>query len=114
MKKSRTTIQGNGITERFDVTILKMLGTLSPMDKADWKEHVETLTHAYNVTKHDSTGFSPYVLMFGRHPRLPVDLVFSTGRSELELVENTSDYILKLQELLREAYKIAAMTSIRA
>ena len=77
--KSQTTAShpmGNGITERFNRTLLNMLGTLYPTQKADWNTHVAPLVHAYNSTKHDTTGFSPYFLMFGRHPQLPIDLIF--------------------------------------
>ena len=66
IKKSRTTPyhpMGNGIAERFNSTLLNMLGTLDPKKKADWKSHVGCLVHAYNCTKHDTTGFSPYYLL---------------------------------------------------
>ena len=42
-----------------------MLGILNEHQKADWKSNLSTLTHAYNVTEHESTGFSPFYLMFG-------------------------------------------------
>ena len=51
-----------------------MLGTLTPKQKKDWKNHVLALVHAYNCTKNAATGFSPYYLLFGRKPRLPVDV----------------------------------------
>ncbi len=76
IKKLRTTPyhpMGNGMVERFNKTLLNMLGTLADDNKSDWKSHVSTLTHAYNAAVHDSTCFSPYYLMFGRHPRLAVD-----------------------------------------
>ena len=53
-----------------------MLGTLSDEEKSDWKSHLGCMTHAYNCTKHASTTYSPYYLMFGRHPRLPIDVAF--------------------------------------
>ena len=53
-----------------------MLGTLSEEEKSDWKSHLGCMTHAYNCTKHASTTYSTYYLMFGRHPRLPIDVEF--------------------------------------
>ena len=63
----------NGQCERFNSTLCNMLGTLSEQDKLDWKAHLSSMTHAYNCTQHPSTTYSPYFLMFGRQPRLPVD-----------------------------------------
>lgn len=53
-----------------------MLGTLENKQKSKWQEFVKPLVHAYNCTRIEVTGFTPYELMFGRVPRLPVDLAF--------------------------------------
>ncbi len=78
IKKVRTSPhhpRGNPV-ERFNRTLLGMLGTLKEKEKSHWRDFVKLLTHAYNCTKNDVTGFSPYELMFGRRPRLPVDIAF--------------------------------------
>ena len=46
----------------------------------DWKSHVPALVHVYNCTRNAATGFSPYYLLFGREPRLPVDVEFGLQR----------------------------------
>ena len=76
MSKSRTTpyhAMGNGACERFNQSLLKLLGTLANDQKSKWKSHLSSLVHYYNCTPHDSTGFAPYELMFGRKPSLPLD-----------------------------------------
>ena len=53
--KSRTTPYNpasNGITERFNRTLLSMLGTLDPEHKQDWKSQVSHIT-AVNTTQLD-------------------------------------------------------------
>lgn len=112
IRKSRTTPyhpQGDPQPERFNRTLLSMLGTLSTEKKRQWSQHVPYLVHAYNSTKCDATGFSPYFLMFGREARLPVDLCFGTTIDKAE--ESHSRYVSKLKEDLRQAYKLASETA---
>ena len=68
----------NGLTEWMNKTVLAMLRTLLEKYRTSWKDHVNRVIHAYNHTKHSSTGFSLYYLMFGRKPRLPIDIILQT------------------------------------
>lgn len=109
IKKTRTTPyhpRGNP-TERFNRTLLSMLGTLDPKQKSHWKEHVMPLVHAYNCTRNDVTGFTPYELMFGRKPRLAVDLAFGLPLNKDQEVTH-SQYVESLKKRLEESYKLAS------
>ena len=111
VEKTRTTPyhpMGNGMVERFNQTLLNMLGTLEDHKKQDWKSYVAPLVHSYNATRHDSTGYSPYFLMFGRHPRLAVDAYLGLKSSEEASVKSKDHYATKLRKRLQFAYKVAS------
>lgn len=99
---------GNGMCERFNRTLLNMLGTLEQHQKANWKDYVLPIVHAYNCTRHESTGVSPYFLMFGRNPRLPIDLAFGLHKDQRL---PATQYVKDLRERLARAYELAADAS---
>jgi hypothetical protein len=82
---------------------------LEPEQKKNWKAYVGPLVHAYNCPQHDYTDFSPYYMMFGRNPRLPVDIVFGL-RKEVK----GSNYIKDLRDRLDHAYHLATEASKRS
>ena len=88
---------GNGMTERFNQTLLNMSGTLEYRQKEDWKSYVAPFVHSYNATRHDSTGFSPYFLMFWRHPRLAVDAFLGLNLSQDPAIYSKGHYATKLK-----------------
>ena len=77
VEKLRTTPyhpETNGQCERFNQTLIAMLGTLEEEAKARWPQLVRSLVRCYNATRNRMTGFSPHALMFGYNPRLPIDV----------------------------------------
>lgn len=106
VRKSRTTPyhpQGNGQCERFNRTLHDLLRTLPPDQKKYWPRHLPQVTYAYNTTIHQSTGMTPYFIMFGREPRLPVDFLLGADPEEAEEGQE-EDWVQEHRGLLEEAY----------
>ena len=98
--------QTNGQCERFNSTLINMLGTLPKEKKSEWKNHIGTLVHIYNCTWNSATGFSPYYLMYGRQPHLLVDVIF--GLAPCTITEpNTSKFVQKIRDHTRWAQRKA-------
>ena len=105
--------QSNGQCEHFNSTLLNMLGTLTPEQKKDWKNHVSAMVHAYNCTRNAATGFSPYYLLFGREPRLPVDVEFDLQRGSQRGPLGESGYVSQLRRQLKFAHNKAKLVASR-
>ena len=97
--------QGNGQVERFNRTLLDMLRTLPEKEKSRWKDHVNKVVHAYNCTHNDTTGFSPFFLLFGRQSRLPIDLIFKIKTPSTK--QEYSQFVKQWKDAMKEAYQRA-------
>ena len=80
--------------------------TLPTHAKKNWQELVATFTHAYNCTISPVTGFSPYFLMFGRTPQLPLDIELGVSMVEQKQTSH-QNYVQKLHSKLQWAYQKA-------
>ena len=98
--------QSNGSCKQFNSTLINMLGTLPKEKKANWKDQLATLVHVYNCTRSTATGFCPYYLMYGRQPKLPIDILFGVNYPDLSST-TLSKYVDKLHRRLKWAYEVA-------
>ena len=84
---------------------------MDPDKRAKWPSHLRPILIAYNATRSLITGYSPYFLMFGHQPRLPVNLLFPTVRQD-ENSRTTDEYITSLYDKLKSALASARDTAI--
>ena len=98
--------QTNGQVELMNQTIIRMIGKLEEDKKACWSEHLPELLMAYNATHSAVTGYSPYYLLFGRRPRIPVDYLFPTLRDSPHQTKMEVS-IVAMQKRLKEAFAVA-------
>ena len=68
--------QGDGITERFNGTIQTMLASCVNKNQTNWDMLLPALAFAYNTSTHSTTKFTPFELVYGRKPKVPLDLIF--------------------------------------
>ena len=101
--------QSNGQVERVHQMLMRMIGKLDTSKKKHWPEHIASICHAYNAMWSQVMGYSPYFLMFGRRPRILIDLLFPTARQAE--VKGLDNYVTTLYEHLKEAVSKAKLTA---
>jgi len=94
--------------ERVNQTLLSMLRTLPEHKKSSWEDSLNKVNHTYNCTRHKATGFSSYLLLFGRPPRRPIDLIFGIKPASCS---NYPAYVKEWQTVMKEAEELAAKRS---
>ena len=112
IKRIRTSVyhpQTDGLVERFNQTLKRMLKKLITTDGRDWDQLIPYVLFAIREVPQSSTGFSPFELLFGRRPRGLLDLARETWesqpsphRSVLEHVEQLQARAQKVWPMVRE------------
>jgi len=100
--------QTNGLTERFNQTLIKALGKLTQQHKdTPWDELLSSVLFAYRTAVHSTTGYTPIYLMCGREATLPLE--FSLPPWQLKEVnkEQEQDWIVRRVQHLTDKLKQA-------
>ena len=75
--------QTDGQTERANRTLLAMLRKFASPNGSNWEDLLPWLEFAYNDSWQSSTGFSPFFLCTGSHPRRPLSSLFAADGRKL-------------------------------
>ena len=98
IQKTRTTPyhpQSDGMVERFNKTLVRMLKAYVNEHQSDWDELLPFVTMAYRSVEHETTGCNPNYLMLGREVATPLDVMYEILPSVKDIPENRWAWDLK-------------------
>lgn len=99
--------QADGLVERFNQTLKKMLQKFVADTGRDWDQWLPFLLFAYREVPQASTGFSPFELLYGWEVQGPLDLLLKTweapptnasGRSVVQFVLEMRDWLARYRD----------------
>ena len=100
--------QTDGQTERANRTIEEILRAYVAPLQDDWDTHLTNVEFAYNDSVNASTGYTPFYLINGFHPRTPM-MMLTEGERPSTGNESADDFIVRMQtDLVRAKRAIAA------
>ena len=94
--------QGNGQVERMNRTLKDMLAKMVEENQRNWDKILQKAVFAYRVSINESTGFTPYLVNFGRSPQPPIDVMFGQQLSK-ETPTNVPEFVREVRKSIRVA-----------
>ena len=97
--------EGNGQVERMNRTVENMLAKVIAEDQQNWDLYLPKVLLAYRTSIHEVTGFTPYHLVFGQSPQLPIDVI--TGHVDNKKSQSYPQFVKQTHGYLKRAYTMA-------
>ncbi|XP_026005285.1 uncharacterized protein LOC113010452 [Astatotilapia calliptera] len=106
--------QTDGLVERFNQTLKRMLQKFVSDTGKDWDQWLPFLLFAYREVPQASTGFSPFELLYGWEVQGPLDLVRKGWESSTVAPNEKGvvQFVLEMRERL-ERYQAEAEANLR-
>lgn len=94
--------QTNGLVDRTNRTLANMLSMYVDSAHKNWDSILPSVTYAFNTARHETTGYSPFFLLYARPPRYTLDTMFP-------YFAHDNDSITKVLCRAEEARRIAGL-----
>ena len=108
----------NGLVENLNGTLKGMLKKVCADQPKEWDRYVGPLLFAYREIPQESTGFSPFELLYGRTIRGPLqilqDLWTREDSDSNSDVYNSYQYVLELKQRLESTLEIARENLVKS
>ena len=96
----------NGGPERFNQVLQNMITTYVSEKQDNWDQNLNLISSAYRSSVHDSTGFTPNMLMLGRETLIPAEISMGCIPENNRMCTHV-DYVVDLQENMASAHELA-------
>lgn len=106
--------QTNGLDERTNQTLVHTLTKLTE-SKEEWDQCIDAALYAYRIGIQDSSRFSPFFLLYNRHPRKAIEheLGTATGGLSTDTDAEPSDGVMEKLLEVRKQYHDKAHSNIQ-
>ena len=94
--------EANGLVERFNGTLKHMLKKFTSNEVDKWDKYLPYLLFAYREVPCQSTGYSPFELLYGRTVRGHLSLITEAWIRKEALGKNAISYVLETRRRLSE------------
>jgi hypothetical protein len=95
--------QCDGLTERYNRTIKSMLTVYVNENGTNWDSMLHYIQFALNTSVQKTTKCTPFELVYGRIPKVPLDLLIEGVELDLEL--DPEQYAINVKTLLNNAFE---------
>jgi transposase InsO family protein len=94
----------NGKVERVHRSLNSLMAKVVSDSQRDWSRYLGMCVMAYNVSRQESTSYSPFFLMHGREAICPLDLLIDTPQEDAPA--DVNEFAEALTERLRSAFRV--------
>lgn len=109
IKISRSSVyhpQSNPV-ERYNRTLKRLLRALCIESGTDWDKHLPVILLALRNVIHESTGYSPAELVYGKNLRTPETLIMERWLDPPPENDIVTEYVFKLINRLKHCHEVA-------
>ena len=92
--------EANGLVERFNGTLKRMLKKFVREQVKNWDKFLPYLLFAYREVPCESTGYSPFELLYGRSVRGPLAIIKETWLEKHPSMESLVSHVLEIRRRL--------------
>ena len=96
----------NGDCEHFNEALADMISVYVDWVQKEWDKHLPLLTAAYCCCKHEATGSSPNILMFGHEVFLPAEIELRCPQASHQ-TQDYSDHVHELRQKINLVHELA-------